>query len=160
VHKDARYRGVGKTSRHGTFFEMLGNFSFGDYFKREACAWAWEFVTQVMKMPKDRLYVTVYLDDDEAYDIWTKEVGVEPGHVSRLGKADNFWEIGAGPCGPCSEIYFDRGERYSCGRPDCKVGCDCDRYVEFWNLVFTQFDNDGNGNYTPLAQKISTRAWP
>jgi alanyl-tRNA synthetase len=144
---------VGKTSRHGTFFEMLGNFSFGDYFKREACAWAWEFVTRVMKLPTDKLYVTVYLDDDEAYDIWTKEVGVAPSHVSRLGKADNFWEIGAGPCGPCSEIYYDRGEKYSCGKPDCKVGCDCDRYVEFWNLVFTQFNNDGNDNYTPLSQK-------
>ncbi|MGI5970142.1 MAG: alanine--tRNA ligase [Oscillospiraceae bacterium] len=144
---------VGKTSRHGTFFEMLGNFSFGDYFKREAAAWAWEFVTEVMQIPKDRLYVTVYLDDDEAYDIWTKEVGVDPSHVSRLGKADNFWEIGSGPCGPCSEIYFDRGEKYSCGSPDCKVGCDCDRYVEFWNLVFTQFHNDGNGNYTELKQK-------
>jgi alanyl-tRNA synthetase len=144
---------VGKTSRHGTFFEMLGNFSFGDYFKREAAAWAWEFVTKVMKLPEDRLYVTVYLDDDEAWDIWTKEVGVDPSHVSRLGKADNFWEIGAGPCGPCSEIYFDRGEKYSCGKEDCKVGCDCDRYVEFWNLVFTQYNNDGNNNYTPLAQK-------
>jgi alanyl-tRNA synthetase len=144
---------VGKTSRHGTFFEMLGNFSFGDYFKREAAAWAWEFITKVMKLPVDKLHVTVYLDDDEAWNIWTKEVGVDPSHVSRLGKADNFWEIGAGPCGPCSEIYFDRGEKYSCGKEDCKVGCDCDRYVEFWNLVFTQFNNDGNNNYTPLAQK-------
>jgi len=144
---------VGKTSRHATFFEMLGNFSFGDYFKREAAAWAWEFVTKVMEIPVDKLYVTVYLDDDEAYDIWTKEVGVDPSHVSRLGKADNFWEIGAGPCGPCSEIYFDRGEEYGCHRPDCKVGCDCDRYVEFWNLVFTQFNHDGNGNYTTLAKK-------
>ncbi len=144
---------VGKTSRHGTFFEMLGNFSFGDYFKREATAWAWEFITEVLEIPKDRLYVTVYLDDDEAYDIWTKEVGVDPTHVSRLGKADNFWEIGAGPCGPCSEIYFDRGEENGCGSPDCKVGCDCDRYVEFWNLVFTQYNNDGNNNYTELKQK-------
>lgn len=144
---------VGKTSRHGTFFEMLGNFSFGDYFKREATAWAWEFVTQVMKLPEDKLYVTVYQDDDEAYDIWTKEVGVDPSHVSRLGKEDNFWEHGSGPCGPCSEIYFDRGPEKGCGKPDCKVGCDCDRYVEFWNLVFTQFDNDGNGNYSLLEKK-------
>ncbi|MGI6497626.1 MAG: alanine--tRNA ligase [Oscillospiraceae bacterium] len=144
---------VGKTSRHGTFFEMLGNFSFGDYFKQEATAWAWEFITKELQIPVDRLYVTVYLDDDETYDIWTKEVGVDPSHISRLGKADNFWEIGSGPCGPCSEIYFDRGEQYSCGSPDCKVGCDCDRYVEFWNLVFTQFYNDGNGNYSDLKQK-------
>jgi len=144
---------VGKTSRHGTFFEMLGNFSFGDYFKREATAWAWEFITKVLEIPTDKLYVTVYLDDDEAYDIWTKEVGVDPAHVSRLGKADNFWEIGAGPCGPCSEIYFDRGPENGCGSPDCKVGCDCDRYVEFWNLVFTQFNNDGSGNYTELKHK-------
>ncbi len=141
---------VGITARHGTFFEMLGNFSFGDYFKREATRWAWEFCTEVMKMPVDRLYVTVYLDDDEAYDIWTKEIGVAPDHVSRLGKEDNFWEHGAGPCGPCSEIYFDRGEKYGCGSPDCKVGCDCDRFTEFWNLVFTQFENDGNNNYTRL----------
>ncbi|MBR5720895.1 MAG: alanine--tRNA ligase, partial [Clostridia bacterium] len=144
---------VGKTSRHGTFFEMLGNFSFGDYFKREATAWAWEFVTQVMKLPVEKLYVTVYQDDDEAYDIWTKEVGVDPSHVSRLGKEDNFWEHGSGPCGPCSEIYFDRGPEKGCGKPDCHVGCDCDRYVEFWNLVFTQFDNDGNGNYSLLEKK-------
>ncbi len=144
---------VGKTSRHGTFFEMLGNFSFGDYFKREATAWAWEFITKELEIPVDQLYVTVYLDDDEAYDIWTKEVGVDPSHVSRLGKEDNFWEIGSGPCGPCSEIYFDRGEKYGCGSPDCKPGCDCDRYVEFWNLVFTQFYNDGNDNYSDLKQK-------
>ncbi len=144
---------VGQTSRHGTFFEMLGNFSFGDYFKREAAAWAWVFCTDVMEMPPEKLYVSVYLDDDEAYDIWTKEVGVDPSHMTRLGKADNFWEIGAGPCGPCSEIYFDRGEENGCGSPDCKVGCDCDRFVEFWNLVFTQFNNDGQGNYTALAQK-------
>ena len=144
---------VGKTSRHGTFFEMLGNFSFGDYFKREACNWAWEFITEDLKIPKDRLHVTVYLDDDEAWDIWENEVGVDPSHISRLGKADNFWEIGSGPCGPSSEIYFDRGEKYSCGSPDCKVGCDCDRYVEFWNLVFTQFNNDGAGNYTELEHK-------
>ena len=142
---------VGKTARHGTFFEMLGNFSFGDYFKHEATAWAWEFVTKDLKFPIDRLYVTIYEDDDEAFDIWTKEVGVEPSHISRMGKEDNFWEIGLGPCGPCSEIYFDRGEKYGCGKPDCKVGCDCDRFVEFWNLVFTQFDKDENGNYNRLA---------
>ena len=130
---------VGKTSRHGTFFEMLGNFSFGDYFKHEATAWAWEFCTKVMELPTDKLYVTVYLDDDEAYDIWKNEIGVEESHISRLGKEDNFWEHGAGPCGPCSEIYFDRGADKGCGSPDCKVGCDCDRFVEFWNLVFTQF---------------------
>lgn len=141
---------VGITARHGTYFEMLGNFSFGDYFKNEATAWAWEFCTRVMKMPEDRLYVSIYLDDDEAYDIWTKKVGVKPDHMVRLGKEDNFWEHGAGPCGPCSEIYFDRGEKYGCGSPDCKVGCDCDRFVEFWNLVFTQFSNDGNGNYERL----------
>jgi len=142
---------VGKTSRHGTFFEMLGNFSFGDYFKREACAWGWEFCTQTMELPVDRLWVSIYLEDDETFDIWTKEVGVNPERMVRLGKADNFWEIGSGPCGPCSEIYFDRGEEYRCDNPDCAVGCDCDRYVEFWNLVFTQFDSDGKGNYTPLA---------
>ncbi len=144
---------VGKTARHGTFFEMLGNFSFGDYFKREACAWAWEFCTEVLELPVDKLYVSVYLDDDEAYDIWTKEVGVAEDHMVRFGKEDNFWEIGAGPCGPCSEIYFDRGEQYGCGKDSCRVGCDCDRYVEFWNLVFTQFSNDGSGNYTTLPQK-------
>ncbi|MCL2487334.1 MAG: alanine--tRNA ligase [Oscillospiraceae bacterium] len=142
---------VGKTARHGTYFEMLGNFSFGDYFKREACGWAWEFATDVMEMPVERLYVSVYLDDDEAYDIWTKEIGVDPARMVRLGKADNFWEIGTGPCGPCSEIYYDRGAEHGCGSPDCAPGCDCDRYVEFWNLVFTQFDSDGNGSYTPLA---------
>ncbi len=144
---------VGKTSRHGTFFEMLGNFSFGDYFKREATAWAWEFITEVLGLPKELLYVSVYYEDDEAYDIWTKEVGVARDHMVRLGKEDNFWEIGSGPCGPCSEIYYDRGEQYGCGRPECAVGCDCDRYVEFWNLVFTQFNNDGAGNYTSLASK-------
>lgn len=141
---------VGITARHGTYFEMLGNFSFGDYFKHDATRWAWEFCTQVMEMPADKLYVSVYYEDDEAYDIWTKEIGVAPDHMVRLGKEDNFWEHGAGPCGPCSEIYFDRGEKYGCGSPDCKVGCDCDRFVEFWNLVFTQFDNDGNGNYSKL----------
>lgn len=142
---------VGKTARHGTYFEMLGNFSFGDYFKKEVIPWAWEFCTEVMKMDPDRLYCSVYLDDDEAYDIWTKEVGVKPDHVVRLGKEDNFWEHGEGPCGPCSEIYYDRGPEHGCGKPDCKVGCDCDRYVEFWNLVFTQFENDGKNNYTPLS---------
>ncbi len=141
---------VGITARHGTYFEMLGNFSFGDYFKHEATAWAWEFCTEVMKMPVDKLWVTIYQDDDEAFDIWTKEVGVAPERIVRLGKEDNFWEHGAGPCGPCSEIYFDRGEKYGCGSPDCGPGCDCDRYTEFWNLVFTQFENDGNGNYTRL----------
>ncbi len=141
---------VGITARHGTFFEMLGNFSFGDYFKHEACPWAWEFCTEVMKMPIEKLWVTIYQDDDEAFDIWTKEVGVDPSHIVRLGKEDNFWEHGAGPCGPCSEIYFDRGEKYGCGSPDCGPGCDCDRYTEFWNLVFTQFESDGAGNYTRL----------
>ena len=141
---------VGITARHGTFFEMLGNFSFGDYFKHEATAWAWEFCTKVLEMPAEKIYISVYQDDDEAYDIWTKELGVSPDHMVRLGKEDNFWEHGAGPCGPCSELYFDRGEKYGCGSPTCGVGCDCDRYVEFWNLVFTQFDNDGNNNYTRL----------
>ena len=141
---------VGITARLGTFFEMLGNFSFGDYFKHEATAWAWEFCTKVLEMPADKIYISVYQDDDEAYDIWTKELGVSPDHMVRLGKEDNFWEHGAGPCGPCSELYFDRGEKYGCGSPTCGVGCDCDRYVEFWNLVFTQFDNDGNNNYTRL----------
>ena len=141
---------VGKTARHGTYFEMLGNFSFGDYFKTEATAWAWEFCTKVLELPVDKLWVTIYLDDDEAFDIWTKQVGVAPERIVRLGKADNFWEHGTGPCGPCSEIYFDRGEKHGCGKPDCKVGCDCDRYTEFWNLVFTQFDSDGKGNYANL----------
>ncbi len=145
---------VGFTARHLTFFEMLGNFSFGDYFKPEATAWAWEFVTKVLNMPEDRLYVSIYEQDDEAFDIWTKQVGVDPAHVFRMGKKDNFWEIGngAGPCGPCSEIYFDRGEKYACG-PDCHPGCDCDRYIEFWNLVFTQFENDGHDHYLPLKKK-------
>ena len=143
---------VGKTARHGTFFEMLGNFSFGDYFKHEATAWAWEFITEDLKLPKDKLWVTVYEDDDEAIDIWTKEVGVDISRIKRMGKEDNFWEIGTGPCGPCSEIYFDRGVEAGCGKPDCAVGCDCDRFVEFWNLVFTQFDKDENGNYNRLAK--------
>ena len=142
---------VGKTARHGTFFEMLGNFSFGDYFKNEVTGWAWEFITERMKLPVDRLWVSVYEDDDEAYEIWTKKVGVSPDRMVRLGKEDNFWEIGTGPCGPCSEIYFDRGEENGCGSPDCAVGCDCDRFVEFWNLVFTQFDKDKDGNYNRLA---------
>lgn len=144
---------VGKTARHGTYFEMLGNFSFGDYFKHEATAWAWEFCTKVLEMPEDKLWVTIYENDDEAFDIWTKEVGVDSSHIVRLGKEDNFWEHGQGPCGPCSEIYFDRGEKYGCGKPDCGPGCDCDRYTEFWNNVFSQFNNDGNGNYTELVQK-------
>lgn len=141
---------VGITARHGTYFEMLGNFSFGDYFKHDATAWAWEFFTKVLEMPEEKLYVSIYENDDEAYDIWTKEVGVSPDHMVRLGKEDNFWEHGTGPCGPCSEIYFDRGEDKGCGSPDCAVGCDCDRFVEVWNLVFTQFDSDGKGSYTPL----------
>lgn len=144
---------VGHTARHGTYFEMLGNFSFGDYFKHEACAWTWEFLTETLAIPADRLYASIYLDDDEAYEIWTKEVGLDPSHVVRLGKEDNFWEHGIGPCGPCSEIYFDRGEKYGCGSPDCAVGCECDRFMEIWNNVFSQFNNDGEGNYTELATK-------
>ena len=143
---------VGKTDRHGTFFEMLGNFSFGDYFKKEATAWAWEFCTKVLEMPEDKLYVTIYQDDDEAFEIWTKQNGVDPSHIVRLGKEDNFWEHGSGPCGPCSEIYFDRGPEYGCGKPTCGVGCDCDRYMEIWNLVFSQFDADGKGHYERLAR--------
>ena len=142
---------VGITARHGTYFEMLGNFSFGDYFKHEAIPWAWEFLTKVLEIPADKLYCSVYEDDDEAYDIWTKDIGVDPSHMARFGKEDNFWEHGSGPCGPCSEIYFDRGEKYSCGKPTCKFGCDCDRYIEIWNNVFTQFDSDGKGNYERLA---------
>lgn len=141
---------VGVTARHITYFEMLGNFSFGDYFKNEITSWAWEFCTEVLKLPKDKLWVSIYENDDETFEIWTKKVGVDPSHIVRLGKEDNFWEHGQGPCGPCSELYFDRGEKYSCGSPTCTVGCDCDRYVEFWNLVFTQFENDGNGNYSNL----------
>ncbi len=142
---------VGLTSRHGTFFEMLGNFSFGDYFKNEATAWAWEFITKVLEIPEDRLWVSVYEEDEEAVKIWTEKVGVKKERIVYLGKEDNFWEIGTGPCGPCSEIYFDRGEEYGCDNPNCAVGCDCDRYVEFWNLVFTQFDKDEAGNYNRLA---------
>ena len=144
---------VGKTSRHATYFEMLGNFSFGDYFKREAIGWCWEFLTERLGMDPSLLYPSVYVDDDQAFEIWEKEIGVAPERITRLGKADNFWEHGSGPCGPCSEVYFDRGARYSCGKPDCAPGCDCDRYVEIWNNVFTQFDNDGAGNYTELSQK-------
>ncbi len=144
---------IGKTARHGTFFEMLGNFSFGDYFKTEAIHWSWEFLTEVVGLEADRLYPSVYLDDDEAYDIWNKEIGIPSDRIFRFGKEDNFWEHGAGPCGPCSEIYYDRGEKYGCGKPDCTVGCECDRYIEVWNNVFTQFDNDGHGNYTELKQK-------
>jgi alanyl-tRNA synthetase len=144
---------VGKTARHGTYFEMLGNFSFGDYFKREAIQWAWEFFTEKIGMPVDKLHVSVYQDDDESYDIWTKEIGVAPDHMVRLGKEDNFWEHGSGPCGPCSEIYFDRGEDKGCGSPDCKVGCECDRFVEVWNLVFSQFNSDGNGHYAEMEHK-------
>ncbi len=144
---------VGHTARHGTYFEMLGNFSFGDYFKREAIHWSWEFFTKVLELPEDMIYCSVYENDDEAWDIWTKEVGVKEDHMKRLGKEDNFWEHGSGPCGPCSEIYFDRGEKYGCGKPDCGVGCDCDRFVEVWNNVFSQFNNDGKGNYSDLVQK-------
>ena len=141
---------VGKTARHGTFFEMLGNFSFGDYFKEDAIPWAWEFLTKVLEIPEDRLYITIYENDDEAFEIWRK-VGVPADRIYRMGKEDNFWEIGAGPCGPDSEIHFDRGPKYGCGKPDCKFGCTCDRFIEIWNIVFTQFDGDGNGNYTRLA---------
>ena len=144
---------VGKTARHGTFFEMLGNFSFGDYFKREAIHWSWEFLTEVVGLDPDRLYPSVYVDDQEAFDIWNKEMGIAPERIFKFGKEDNFWEHGSGPCGPCSEIYYDRGEKYGCGSPDCTVGCECDRYMEIWNNVFTQFDNDGNGNYEEFEQK-------
>ena len=144
---------IGKTARHGTFFEMLGNFSFGDYFKDEAIAWSWEFLTEVIGLDPERLYPSVYLDDDEAFDIWNKKIGIPAEKIFRFGKEDNFWEHGAGPCGPCSEIYYDRGEKYGCGKPGCTVGCDCDRYIEVWNNVFTQFDNDGHGHYTELEHK-------
>ena len=146
---------IGKTARHGTYFEMLGNFSFGDYFKREAIHWSWEFLTSPdwVGLDPNRLYPSVYVDDDEAFDIWNKEIGIAPERIFRFGKEDNFWEHGAGPCGPCSEIYYDRGEKYGCGKPDCTVGCDCDRYIEVWNNVFSQFDNDGEGHYTELKQK-------
>lgn len=144
---------VGKTARHGTFFEMMGNFSFGDYFKPEAITWAWEFITEHLHIPVDKLWVTVYLNDDEAHEFWEKEIGVPADRIVRLGKDDNFWEIGLGPCGPCSEIYFDRGEKFGCDNPDCKPGCDCDRYLEFWNLVFTQFDRQEDGSYPELDNK-------
>ena len=144
---------IGKTARHGTYFEMLGNFSFGDYFKHEALAWCWEFLTKVVGLDENRLYPSIYENDEEAFDVWTKEIGVPAERIYRFGKEDNFWEHGSGPCGPCSEVYYDRGEKYGCGKPDCKVGCDCDRYIEIWNNVFSQFDNDGKGNYTELKQK-------
>ena len=146
---------VGHTARHATFFEMLGNFSFGDYFKRESLTWGWEFVTSEkwLGIPKEKLWATVYEDDDEAYAIWRDEIGLPEERIVRLGKEDNFWEIGTGPCGPCSEIYYDRGEEYGCGKPDCKAGCDCDRYMEFWNHVFTQFDHHEDDTYTPLVHK-------
>ena len=144
---------IGKTARHGSYFEMLGNFSFGDYFKKEAIAWTWEFLTKEVGLEADRLYPSIYENDDEAFEIWNREIGVPADHIFRFGKKDNFWEHGSGPCGPCSEVYYDRGEKYGCGKPDCVVGCDCDRYMEVWNNVFSQFDNDGQGNYTELAQK-------
>ena len=144
---------IGKTARHGTYFEMLGNFSFGDYFKHEAIAWSWEFLTKVVGLEEDRLYPSIYENDEEAFEIWNKEIGIPAENIFRFGKKDNFWEHGSGPCGPCSEIYYDRGEKYGCGSPDCKVGCECDRFMEVWNNVFSQFDNDGHGNYTELAQK-------
>lgn len=144
---------VGKTARHGTFFEMLGNFSFGDYFKKEAIAWSWEFLTEVVGLDPDRLYPSIYENDEEAFEIWNKQQNIPADRIFRFGKEDNFWEHGSGPCGPCSEIYYDRGEKYGCGKPGCTVGCDCDRYMEVWNNVFTQFDNDGKGNYTELEQK-------
>ena len=144
---------IGKTARHGTYFEMLGNFSFGDYFKHEAIAWCWEFLTKVVGLDADRLYPSIYENDEEAFEIWNKEIGVAADRIFRFGKSDNFWEHGSGPCGPCSEVYYDRGEKYGCGSPDCKVGCECDRFMEVWNNVFSQFDNDGHGNYTELVQK-------
>ena len=149
---------VGKTARHLTFFEMLGNFSFGDYFKQEAIAWSWEFLTKTIGMDPDRLYPSIYGEDEEAFEIWNKEIGIPAEKITRFyrdenGDCDNFWEHGAGPCGPCSEIYYDRGEKYGCGRPDCKVGCDCDRFMEVWNNVFTQFESDGKGHYQELSQK-------
>ena len=146
---------IGKTDRHGTYFEMLGNFSFGDYFKHEAIAWAWEFLTspEWVGLEADRLYPSVYLDDDDAWNIWHDEIGIPPEKIFRFGKEDNFWEHGSGPCGPCSEIYYDRGPEHGCGKPGCTVGCECDRYIEVWNIVFSQFNNDGHDNYTDLVQK-------
>ncbi|MEG0663030.1 MAG: alanine--tRNA ligase, partial [Anaerovoracaceae bacterium] len=151
--RTADIENVGITSRHGTFFEMLGSFSFGDYFKKESITWGWEFITEVLKLPVEKIWVSVYEEDDDAYDLWKTHIGFPEERIVRLGKDDNFWEIGAGPCGPCSEIYYDRGEKFGCGSADCKPGCDCDRFVEFWNHVFTQFNNDGEGNYTELKQK-------
>ena len=152
---------VGHTARHGTYFEMLGNFSFGDYFKKEAIAWSWEFLTSPdwVGLDPDRLYPSVYVDDDEAWNIWHEDIGIPAERIFRFGKEDNFWEHGSGPCGPCSEIYYDRGEEYGCGKPGCTVGCDCDRYMEVWNNVFSQFDNDGHNNYTELKQKNIDTAW-
>ena len=144
---------VGKTSRHCTFFEMLGNFSFGDYFKKESLEWTWEFLTGVLGIPADLLYPSVYLEDDEAFDIWVNDIKLPPEKITKLGKKDNFWDVGKGPCGPCSEVYFDRGKQYGCDNPNCSPGCDCDRFIEVWNNVFTQFDNDGEENYTLLKQK-------
>ncbi|MBQ3422527.1 MAG: alanine--tRNA ligase, partial [Romboutsia sp.] len=144
---------VGKTARHGTFFEMLGNFSFGDYFKEQSIAWGWEFVTEHLNIPQEKVWVTVYEEDDEAFSIWENQIKIPRERIVRLGKDDNFWEIGVGPCGPCSELYFDRGEEYGCDNPDCKPGCDCDRYLEFWNHVFTQFNRDEEGNYGQLEHK-------
>ena len=144
---------VGRTARHHTYFEMLGNFSFGDYFKKEIIPWSWEFVTKELGIPADKLWITIHTEDDEAFDIWNKEMGIPAERIFKFGKEDNFWEHGAGPCGPCSEIYYDRGAKYGCGKPGCTVGCECDRYIEIWNNVFTQFENDGNGNYTTLKQK-------
>jgi len=141
---------VGKTARHGTFFEMLGNFSFGDYFKEQSISWGWEFVTQHLNIPEEKVWVTVYEEDDEAFGIWENQIKIPKERIVRLGKDDNFWEIGIGPCGPCSELYFDRGEEYGCDNLDCKPGCDCDRYLEFWNHVFTQFNRDEEGNYGQL----------
>ena len=151
---------VGKTARHLTFFEMLGNFSFGDYFKHESLAWSWEFLTKVVGLDPERLYPSIYCEDEEAFDIWTKEIGVPAEKITRFyrdpetGECDNFWEHGAGPCGPCSEIYYDRGIEYGCGKPDCKVGCECDRFMEVWNNVFTQFDGDGKGNYAEDRKSV------
>jgi alanyl-tRNA synthetase len=156
---------VGKTARHATFFEMLGNFSFGDYFKKEAIRWSWEFSTEYLKLPEEKIWVSIYEEDDEAFDLWRQEVGIPEEKIVRLGKEDNFWEIGLGPCGPCSELYFDRGHGYGCDDPDCKPGCDCDRYVEYWNLVFTQFNREEDGNYTPLPKPnidtgMGLERWP
>jgi alanyl-tRNA synthetase len=150
---------VGKTARHGTFFEMLGNFSFGDYFKKEAIEWTWEFLTEVVGLSTDRLYPSVYMEDEEDFQIWNKHMNIPEDRIFKMGKEDNFWEHGAGPCGPCSEVYYDRGEKYGCNSPDCKVGCDCDRYMEIWNNVFTQFNGDGKGNYEELERKTLTREW-